>query len=118
MQSADFGLGGSITPVSFTPSPGFQNSGTDTDLHLTSEKCSQGYEVAGVITANEPVEGGELCFVGVTTTTPCPPQDPDPQEIGFSGYSSLGTLPCSFHFDCSIDAVDGKSWGCIKAEYR
>jgi hypothetical protein len=122
MQSAEFGLSGSITPETFTPAPGFQNSGTATDLRLTSENCPFGPTLAGTIAAIEPLEGGELCIVpssgGVTTTTPCPPEDPDPVEIGLSGYSSLGTLPCSFHWDCGIDAVEGKTWGRIKAEYR
>ena len=122
MQAAEFGLDGSIAPLSFTPSPGFQNSGTATDLRLTSENCPEGNSVVGIITAIEPIEGGELCFVpsssGMTTTTPCPPEDPTPQEFGLSGYSSLGILPCSFHFDCAIDSVDGKTWGKIKAEYR
>src|SRR4030095_13730568 len=46
MQSAEFGLGGSITPVSFTPSPGFQNTGTAADLRLTSDNCSEGPSMA------------------------------------------------------------------------
>jgi len=50
LETAEFALGGDLDVISFTPTNGFLNYGTDTDLRLAVGGCPQGPLVAGVIT--------------------------------------------------------------------
>ena len=118
---------GEVVVASFEPMNGFLNSGTATELRL-STNC-QGFNLpvlAGRFTVLDAVGGGtpqgfRMCLGpshehGLNVTTDC---------AGFThlnsgnGATTDGTEPCEYYGDyCGGIAVEPSRWGSIKSYYR
>ena len=124
MSAAEFGLEGTLTPLSLTPSGGCLNAGSVTSPMLAATGCPPGpFMVASVLIQHD--KPGFLCFGpsinGYNATVDCS-TNPVLWPNYFQGYSSQGS-PCSNlcpeWLDCSCSlSVDASSWGFIKSLYR
>ena len=126
LASAEFDVGGSMAPMSFTPANGFLNAGGATNLLLAVGGCPMGpvsagnflfFDMAGV--------GFNACLQpsaanGLNVSVNC-------VELGtydndFVGYANDGTVPCEFYVTgdelCGTVAVENTSWGTVKSLYR
>ena len=106
---------GDLEVLSFTPSAGTTNSGTDTELDLAFDDCLVWEALIGSLVIRDSTgTGGALCFSGNAVSYACTTEDS--LTTGYLGYSTSSERPC-WTDDCSIDYVLPRSWGGIKSLY-
>lgn len=129
----EFGLAGTLEVQAVRPGPGFALSGTLQSPRLTADgsPCPDGTHgllVAEIDVLDVGGTGGTLCFEpSVSNGFLCLSQGCDAPEFGWTNFhgwggASSGAFPvCSDNQpvpNCAPAAVEGLSWGRVKASYR